>query len=99
MNGHRATIVKRIPGMTTPGMNAEGRVTPKIVGSNGGQIRSEPSSQPRYQSGWAGEATTAASKGPYAQIGLIWNSPPRSDTQAAVRKNSPVERNTWTGQK
>ena len=50
--------------MTTPGMNGDGMVTPKIVGSNGGKIRNEPSSQPRYQSGCAGDATTAALNGP-----------------------------------
>ena len=64
MNGHSATIVNRIPGMTMPGMNAEGSVNPRITGSNGGKIRRAPSSHPTYQSGWAGELTAEASNGP-----------------------------------
>ena len=50
--------------MTTPGMNTDGIVTPRITGSNEGQIRSAPSSQPTYQSGCAGEDTIAGSNGP-----------------------------------
>src|SRR6187397_2326168 len=97
-NGHRAMIVKITPGTTTPGMNGDGIVTPRIVGSNGGEIRSAPSSQPTYQSGWAGELTTVASNGPYTQMGLTWTRPPITETNAAVRKNSPVETKTWPGQ-
>ena len=82
-----------------PGTNTAGIVIPRITGSNGGKIRSAPSSQPTYQSGWAGELTTDASNGPYSQIGLTWTRPPISAMIAAVRKNSPVDRNTWPGQK
>jgi hypothetical protein len=83
-----------MPGMTTPGMNGDGMVmlTNGMVGSNGGKMRKDPSSQPTYQSGCAGELTTDASNGPYAQIGLTWKKPPMSATTAAVRKNRPVER-------
>src|SRR3954471_6418039 len=98
MNGHSATIVNRTPGMTMPGMNGDGIVIPRIVGSNEGKIRNAPSSQPTYQSGCAGELTTAASNGPNSQTGLIWKNAPRSEQIAAVRKNSPLERNAWPGQ-
>jgi len=36
-----------------------------------GKSRSAPSSHPRYQSGWAGELTAWALKGPYSHTGLI----------------------------
>ena len=98
MNGHSATIVNRIPGITMPGMNGEGIVIPRIVGSKDGKIRSAPSSQPTYQSGWAGELTTAASNGPNSHTGLIWKRAPSSATIAAVRKNRPLERKAWLGQ-
>jgi hypothetical protein len=79
-------------------MNGEGIVIPRIVGSKDGKIRSAPSSQPTYQSGWAGELTTAASNGPNSQTGLIWKRRPSSATIAAVRKNRPLDRNAWLGQ-
>ena len=34
-------------------------------------MRRAPSTQPRYQSGCAGEVTVEGLKGPYSQIGLI----------------------------
>ncbi len=98
MNGHSATIVNRIPGITMPGMNGEGIVIPRMVGSKDGKIRSAPSSQPTYQSGCAGELTTAASNGPNSQTGLIWKKAPNSATIAAVRKKRPLDRNAWLGQ-
>ena len=64
MNGQHGDRVNRTPGTTTPGMKAAGMVIPRITGSKGGKIRSAPSSQPTYQSGWAGDDTVAGSKGP-----------------------------------
>src|SRR4051812_34838588 len=98
-HGQTATRVNRAPGISTPGMNADGIVIPRIVGSIGGKIRSAPSSQPTYQSGCDGDETSDGSNGPYAQIGLICTSPPIAATTAAVRKNRPPETNAWPGQK
>src|SRR5918999_1457886 len=98
MNGHMPSTVKKRPGSTTPGMNVDGIVTPKIVGSIGGKSRMAPSSQPMYQSGWAGALTVVGSNGPYSQIGLIWTSPPITAITAAVSSISPVDLNTCVGQ-
>jgi hypothetical protein len=62
--GHSAMIPNAIPGITSAGMNADGMVTPKKVGSNGRPRRSAPSSQPRYQSGCAGTVATHGRNGP-----------------------------------
>ena len=98
MNGHSATIVNRIPGITMPGMNGEGIVIPRIVGSKDGKIRSAPSSQPTYQSGWAGELTTAASNGPYSQTGLIWNEAAEQRHDRGRQEEQAAERKAWPGQ-
>src|SRR5438093_2233433 len=98
MNGQRTSAVTMNPGSTTPATNGPGIVTPKITGSNGRPIRNAPSSQPMYQSGCAGALTEEGLNGPYSQIGLICTRPPIRTTTAAVRKNSPVERNAWPGQ-
>ena len=66
-------------------MNGDGIVIPRIVGSKGGKTRRAPSSQPTYQSGCAGEATTDASNGPYSQMGLTWKSPPMIASTALAR--------------
>ena len=42
-----------------------------------------------YQSGWLAVDTSAGSNGPYTQMGLIWNTPPRNASTAEVRKNRP----------
>src|SRR5258707_384528 len=99
MNGHRVNPPNRIVGTTIAGRNRLGIVTRRIVGSKFGPSRSDPSSQPMYQSGWAGELTAYGTNGPYVQIGLIWTSPPTPARIAAIRKNRPVERKTWPGQK
>src|SRR3954471_23261859 len=98
-HGQTATRVNRAPGINTPGMNADGIVIPRIVGSKGGKMRSAPSSQPTYQSGCEGDETGDGSNGPSAQTGLIWTTPPIAATTAAVRKNSPPETNACPGQK
>ena len=64
MNGHRVNAPKTIVGMTMEGPKTLGIVTPNRVGSQLGPIRSSPSSQPRYQSGWAGELTAEETNGP-----------------------------------
>ena len=55
---------KMIAGATIPGRNGLGIVTPRMVGSQFGPSRSAPSSQPTYQSGWAGEAAADGTYGP-----------------------------------
>src|SRR4051812_29387296 len=79
-------------------MNGVGMVTPRMVGSNAGPIRRAPSSQPTYQSGWAGTVATYGTYGPYSHTGLIWTRPATRTITAAVRKKRPVERKTWPGQ-
>ena len=53
MHGHAKQRLKMMPGKMTAGRNtSKGMVWPKPVNSQLGMMRSAPSSQPMYQSGW-----------------------------------------------
>ena len=53
MDGHSRQMVKIRPGNTTAGRNtSKGMVCPHPANSHEGMMRSAPSSQPMYQSGW-----------------------------------------------
>jgi hypothetical protein len=79
-------------GTSTAGTNGLGTRYPSRRNSQGGYIRIAPSTQPMYQSGWAGELTWEGSNGPYSQIGLIWTSPPRSSSTARMAQHSTTDR-------
>ena len=53
-----------MPAISTAGKNGLGISKPKARISQLGKIRSAPSSQPMYQSGWLAALTSAGSKGP-----------------------------------
>lgn len=52
------------PGSSTPGKNGFGNSKPNALTSQFGKMRSAPSVQPRYQSGWDAALTSAGSNGP-----------------------------------
>ena len=53
MAGHRRQMLKMRPGKITAGRKtSSGMVWPQPVNSHDGMMRSAPSSQPMYQSGW-----------------------------------------------
>ena len=88
-NGQAYSSANVTPASRTPGKKGLGISKPKARISQPGMIRSAPSSQPMYQSGWLAVDTSAGSNGPYTQMGLIWNTPPRNASTPEVRKNNP----------
>src|SRR5437763_7523709 len=85
------------PGNTTAGKNGLGIEWPNARISQFGNRRRAPSSQPRYQSGWAGDDTASGRNGPYSHTGLICTSPPISPNTAAMPKNSPRDFAVYVG--
>src|SRR5919199_6509460 len=68
-------------------------VTPKKPGV----MRTPPSSQPMYQSGWEPAVTGEGSYDPYIQIGLIVNSAPISAVTPKTMKKKPPAFAAYTG--
>ena len=63
-NGQAYRRPKVTPAMSTAGKNGLGTSNPKARISQLGKMRSAPSSQPMYQSGWLAELTLAGTNGP-----------------------------------
>ena len=80
------------PISATPGMKTFiENVHPRMVHSHAGMIRSAPSSQPMYQSGWDPAVTWEGSYGPKFHTGLIWNSALiRAVTPKTMKKKPPA---------
>ena len=63
-NGHAYSSPNVSPASRTPGKNGLGISNPKARISHPGMMRSAPSSQPMYQSGWLAADTSDGSNGP-----------------------------------
>ncbi len=62
---------------------------PQKCDSKPGMIRTEPSSQPMYQSGWEPAVTSDGLYGPYSQTGLICSRAPISAVMPKTTKKKP----------
>jgi hypothetical protein len=70
---------------------------PQKCDSKPGIIRTEPSSQPMYQSGWDPAVTSAGLYGPYNQTGLICISAPIRAVMPNTTKKKPPAFAVYTG--
>src|SRR5580704_15185518 len=85
------------PGTRRPGKTGLAISWPKDRNSQWGHKRSEPSSQPRYQSGWEPAVTVYGVYGPYNHTGLIWIRPPRRKIIPVTIMNSPPAFKAYCG--
>src|SRR5207302_4377976 len=88
-NGDAYSSMNVVPGSSTPEKNGLGTSWPNARSSQPGSSRSDPSSQPTYQSGWDPALTAAGWNGPQIHTGLIWARPPSAAHAANTKKNSP----------
>ena len=76
-NGHAYSSLNVTPASSTAGKERVRDLVAEGADLPAGMMRSAPSSQPMYQSGWDAALTSPVRKGPKIQIGLIWATPPR----------------------
>src|ERR1700722_19337531 len=89
--GQTKTRLKIRPGRITAGTKtSNGMVWPQLWNDHDGHIRSAPSRNPMYQSGWTAYEMRAASYGPNCQIGFTYATAPSSAVMPPTMNKKPV---------